>query len=90
MNDLGTLGRKRTSAQGINNSGQVVGNADTASGYQHAFLYNGAPPLNDLGMLGGNYSPSRQASTTAVRLSASPPRPVAINVRSCIGGVYSI
>ena len=38
MIDLGTLGGPTSSASGINGSGQVVGNADTASGEFHSFL----------------------------------------------------
>lgn len=39
MVDLGTLGGATSRAYGINEMGQVVGFADTASGDTHAFLY---------------------------------------------------
>ena len=40
MTDLGTLpGAFQSSAVGINNRGQVVGNADTAAGETHAVLW---------------------------------------------------
>jgi probable HAF family extracellular repeat protein len=39
MRDLGTLGGNSSIAWGINNGGQIVGVAETASGDDHAFLY---------------------------------------------------
>src|SRR5262249_18226775 len=40
--DLGTLGGTNGgAAQGINNAGQIIGIASTASGADHAFLYTG-------------------------------------------------
>jgi probable HAF family extracellular repeat protein len=41
MQDLGTLGGSFSNAYGINASGQVVGDAQTAGGADHAFLYDG-------------------------------------------------
>ncbi|HET6861902.1 MAG TPA: DUF3466 family protein [Pyrinomonadaceae bacterium] len=55
VTDLGTLGGQRSAAFSINNSGQVVGNAETASNESHAFLYE-ANTLIDLGTLGGKES----------------------------------
>lgn len=52
ITDLGTGNQ----AYGINNSGQVVGGADTSSGSYHAFLYSGSGPMQDLGTLGGTFS----------------------------------
>jgi probable HAF family extracellular repeat protein len=46
--DLGTFGGNDSFGNGINNSGQVVGSADTASGAGHAFLYSGGV-MKDLG-----------------------------------------
>ena len=56
MTALGTLpGGNASYASGINDSGQVVGGANTASA-QHAFLYSGGA-MTDLGTLpGGNAS----------------------------------
>ena len=54
MHDLGTLPEGRSSyPSAINNSGQVVGYADTSSGDQHAFLYSEGV-LTDLGTLPGH------------------------------------
>ncbi|HEY2841899.1 MAG TPA: PEP-CTERM sorting domain-containing protein, partial [Pirellulales bacterium] len=54
--DLGTLlGGAFSRANGINNSGQVVGIAATAGGQNHAFLYSGGA-MQDLGTLGGTNS----------------------------------
>src|SRR5262245_59554934 len=55
VTDLGTLGGSSSLAYGINDAGQVVGEATTSGGYGHAFLYqNGG--MADLGTLGGTYS----------------------------------
>ncbi len=53
--DLGTLGGTYSYAEGINDSGWVVGYSATASGYSHAFLYSGGA-MTDLGTLGGTLS----------------------------------
>jgi probable HAF family extracellular repeat protein len=42
MTDLGTLGGNFSQAFGINSRGQVVGWSTTASGYDHAVLWNTA------------------------------------------------
>jgi probable HAF family extracellular repeat protein len=57
MHDLGTLGGPSCQAYAFNDSGQIVGYADTAGGAEHAFLYNPEPggggSMFDLGTFGG-------------------------------------
>ncbi|WP_205183922.1 hypothetical protein [Burkholderia sp. LMG 13014] len=55
IQDLGTLGGNSSQAAGINNRGQVVGQADTASGDTHAFSFEGGV-MTDLGTLSGSGS----------------------------------
>ena len=55
LKDLGTLpGGSRSAGTAVNDSGQVTGVSDTASGESHAFLSGpGGGPLQDLGTLPG-------------------------------------
>jgi probable HAF family extracellular repeat protein len=55
MTDLGTLGGTMSEAAGINDLGQVVGQASLANGYSHAFLWSSGH-MTDLGTLGGGFS----------------------------------
>jgi probable HAF family extracellular repeat protein len=52
---LGTFGGSSSQAMGVNNSGEVVGFASLADGYQHAFSEIGGAMI-DLGTLGGGSS----------------------------------
>src|SRR5262249_1817571 len=60
--DLGTFGGPSSGATDINDSGQVAGFADTATGLSHAFLWTPVTPngtsgsMIDLGTLGGSSS----------------------------------
>ena len=49
------MGGSESYASGINNAGQVVGEAQTSNGTRHATIWNGTTPT-DLGTLGGNSS----------------------------------
>jgi len=59
ITDLGTLGGKGSKAYvkvyDINERGQIVGSSETASGNQHAFLWQDGR-MRDLGTLGGSQS----------------------------------
>jgi probable HAF family extracellular repeat protein len=54
MADLGTFGGNYSRADGVNDSGQVIGHSRTEDGYYHAFI-TGADGMGmtDLGTLGG-------------------------------------
>ena len=54
VTDLGTLGGPSSSATGINANGQVIGYAQNAAGYEHAFLWSSSGGMQDLGTLGGS------------------------------------
>jgi probable HAF family extracellular repeat protein len=72
MTDLGALGGQGSVAEDINDSGQVAGNANTASGALHAFLWsNGA--MTDLRTLGGfnSYADSINNSGQVVGMSGT-------------------
>lgn len=62
--DLGTLGGQNSDAYGINNSGQIVGYAATASGAWHPFLYSNGQMI-DLGPLDGVYTEGIAGSINA-------------------------
>ncbi len=56
VTDLGTLGGTNSWAAGINNSGQVVGAAETNNihGFFYAFLWTASAGMQNLGGLGGS------------------------------------
>ena len=65
MIDLGTLGGASSGAEAVNDSGQVVGGSQTASGANHAFLWTQAGGMVDLGTLGGTFSTPKRSATPA-------------------------
>lgn len=70
MTALGTLGGSSSSAEGMNDSGQVVGWSTTAGGADHAFLYSGGSML-DLGTLGGANSIAMQINNSGKVVGSS-------------------
>jgi probable HAF family extracellular repeat protein len=57
IKDLGTLGGANSIARAVNQSGQIVGESDTAGGLTHAFIFTPwVGRLQDLGTLGGRFS----------------------------------
>ncbi|SDO69935.1 YD repeat-containing protein/probable extracellular repeat, HAF family [Nakamurella panacisegetis] len=69
--DLQTLGGYASTAYGVNNRGQIVGESD-AAGQTHAVLWNrpGAKPI-DLGTLGGQFSIARAINNLGVVVGES-------------------
>jgi probable HAF family extracellular repeat protein len=62
---LGTLGGMESFPSAVNNTDQVVGSSDLASGVDHAFLYTRANgEMADLGTLGGTFSYASDISDT--------------------------
>ena len=66
VTDLGTLGGSYSCAYGINDAGQVVGEADNALGFTHAFMYDGT--MHNLGGLNGDPDPGRVVTGGSVDL----------------------
>jgi probable HAF family extracellular repeat protein len=65
-----TLGGNTARGEGINGAGQVVGEADLASGATHAFLWNGST-VKDLGTLGGQNSVAYATYATGVAVGCA-------------------
>lgn len=53
ITNLGTLGGTYSGALAVNNNGQVVGQASTPTGEEHAFSWSASGGMVDLGTLGG-------------------------------------
>jgi probable HAF family extracellular repeat protein len=62
---LGTLGGANSYAFGINNQGIIAGHSVLATGYTHAFVWDGTG-LSDLGTLGGGNSYGRGVNDAGV------------------------
>src|SRR5262245_66440759 len=58
VTDLGSLAGNYSDAADLNQAGQVVGNATTADGFDHAFLWDHGTMI-DLGTLGGTSSAAK-------------------------------
>src|SRR5258708_13066446 len=63
VTDLGTLGGLGSIGEGINNSGQVVGQSSDNTGHGKAFVFSGGMIMN-LGTLGGSFSQPNALTTT--------------------------
>jgi probable HAF family extracellular repeat protein len=59
LTGVGTFGGTWSKANGINDAGQVVGEAQTAGGSYHAFLRSSTGSMQDLGTLGATNSSAR-------------------------------
>ena len=70
MVDLDTTGRSWSSANAINQRGQIVGEMTASSGMIHAFLYTNGTML-DLGTLGGGYSSAKGINDSGVIVGES-------------------
>lgn len=83
VTDLGTLGGSSSQAYGINDAGQVVGKADTSSGFRHAFLWDQGT-MNDLGTVDGySYSSAYKINnvgqvigSASIELEPAPDSPI--------------
>ena len=63
MIDLGTLGGRNSLARGINDAGQIVGEADRADGVRQAFFYDLGAMIAIWGPFGGTFPANSSAET---------------------------
>ncbi len=69
---LGTLGGSDSAATALNETGQIVGWANTADGSAHAFLSSGTGPMTNLGTLsGGRFSVATDINSVGVAVGFS-------------------
>lgn len=61
-----TLGGTTSFALGVNELGEVVGRSDMATGEPHAFLYDAAGVVHDLGALSTEYTKAYDVNTAGV------------------------
>jgi probable HAF family extracellular repeat protein len=64
LKDIGTLGGATSLARAVNDNGQVVGEALTATNREHAFLWTLNGGTTDLGTLGGDHSSALAINAT--------------------------
>ncbi|MGI4791115.1 MAG: hypothetical protein ACRYFS_19990 [Janthinobacterium lividum] len=76
IKDLGTLGGNTSAAYGVNIQAQVVGQADTTTGAHHAFLWNGAHGIQDLGVLPGGSESTASGINSTGQVSGSSYTPI--------------
>ena len=67
LTPLGTLGGNSSYAEGINASGEVVGEATTSAGATHAFLYSNGT-MTDLGTLPGGLGSQANAINSGAEI----------------------
>jgi probable HAF family extracellular repeat protein len=70
MTDLGALGGASSLGRGLNDAGQVVGEAELAGGNSHAFRLVGGV-MQNLGTLGGTFSSAYAINATGVTVGYS-------------------
>ncbi|HEY8747756.1 MAG TPA: hypothetical protein VIM11_07270 [Tepidisphaeraceae bacterium] len=82
------MGGSESHAYGINDQGQVVGEATDVNGIAHAFLYSGGA-MTDLGTLGGNVSTVQAINASGQIVGYSATAGGATHAFSYVGGTMT-